>query len=65
MQSRDKSNFLIEITPEVMAELNRLYMHSDTEPVVELHFSPYWGKSVTPHPNTHEDGGESDNAPVS
>lgn len=41
-EPRDKDNFLIEITPEVMNELNRLYMHSDTEPVVELHYSPYW-----------------------
>ena len=38
----DKDNFLIEVTPEVMSELNRLYMHSDDEPVVELHYSPYW-----------------------
>lgn len=28
MQPHDKNNFLVEITPEVMDELNRLYMHS-------------------------------------
>lgn len=44
MKPRDESNFLIEVTPEVMSELNRLYMHVDEEPVVELHFSPYWKK---------------------
>jgi hypothetical protein len=38
----DDKNFLIEVTPEVMAELNRLYMLVDEEPVVELHYSPYW-----------------------
>jgi hypothetical protein len=40
--TNDENNFLIEVTPEVMNELNRLYMHSDTEPVVKLHYSPYW-----------------------
>jgi hypothetical protein len=42
MQPRDENNFLIEVTPEVMNELNCLYMHSDDEPIVNLHFSPYW-----------------------
>lgn len=41
-QPRDKDNFLIEVTPEVMNELNHLYMHSDEEPIIELHYSPYW-----------------------
>lgn len=46
-EPRDKNNFLIEVTPEVMDELNRLYMHSDEEPVVELHYSPYWKRQET------------------
>lgn len=41
-EPRNKENFLIEVTPEVMDELNRIYMHSEIEPVEELHFSPYW-----------------------
>ncbi len=44
MQPRNKKNFLIEVTPEVMAELNRLYMYSDEDPVAELYYSPYWIK---------------------
>ncbi len=42
MQPKDDKNFLVEITPEVMDELNQLFMHSDEEPIVELHYSPYW-----------------------
>ena len=42
MTPRDEKNFLVEITPEIMDELNRMYMHSDTEPIAELHYSPYW-----------------------
>ena len=42
MSPRNENNFLVEITPEVMSELNRIYMHSDDEPIVELHYSPYW-----------------------
>ena len=44
MKPRDENNFLIDVTPEVMEELNRLYIHSDDEPIVELHYSPYWKK---------------------
>lgn len=44
MKPRDENNFLIEVAPEVMSELDRLYMHVDEEPVVELHYSPYWKK---------------------
>lgn len=47
-EPHDKSNFLVEITPEVMDELNRLYMQSDEEPIVELHYSPYWTKQTKP-----------------
>jgi hypothetical protein len=38
----NENNFLIEVTPEVMNELNRIYMFSDDEPVVMMHYSPYW-----------------------
>lgn len=41
-EPRDKNNFLIEVTPDVMDALNRIYMLSDTEPVAEIHYSPYW-----------------------
>lgn len=38
----DKSNFLIEVTPEVLDELKELYRYAeDTDPYV-LHYSPYW-----------------------
>jgi hypothetical protein len=42
MKPRNEENFLIEVTPEVMNELNQLYMHVDESPVAELHYSPYW-----------------------
>ena len=42
MKPRNEENFLVEITPEVKSELNRIYMNSDIEPIVELHYSPYW-----------------------
>ena len=42
MKPRNENNFLVEVTPEVMSELNRQYMHTETEPVAELHYSPYW-----------------------
>lgn len=45
MKPDNSGNFLIEVTPEVINELNRLYMHSDTEPVVVMHYSPYWGEA--------------------
>lgn len=38
----NEENYLIEVTPEVMDELNRMFMHVDEEPYVELHYSPYW-----------------------
>ena len=53
MKPHDEHNFLVEITPEVMDELNRLYMHSDEEPIVELHYSPYWNKLATPPPQSN------------
>jgi hypothetical protein len=47
MTPHNTDNFLVEITPEVMNELNQLYMHSDKQPIVELHYSPYWKKLAT------------------
>lgn len=45
-EPKDKKNFIIEITPEIMDELNRIYMNSDIEPVVTIHYSPYWVKQT-------------------
>lgn len=42
MKPHNEENYLVEITPEVMHELNLQYMKSDEEPIVELHYSPYW-----------------------
>lgn len=42
MKPSNEDNFLIEVTPEVKRVLNRLYMDRDEEPVVEIHYSPYW-----------------------
>lgn len=53
MLPRDKNNFLVEISPKVMDELNCIYMNSDEEPIVELHYSPYWIKR-DPKPATPE-----------
>ncbi|MFI2837571.1 hypothetical protein [Mycolicibacterium sp. PDY-3] len=50
-QPKDKENYLIEVTPEVMDELNRMFMHVDEEPYVELHYSPNWSRN---NPNNKE-----------
>jgi len=42
MKPKNADNFLVEITPEVMDLLNRMYMNVDEEPIVELHYSPHW-----------------------
>ena len=42
IEPTNRDNFIIEVTPEILDELNRLYMHSDTEPVVQIYYSPYW-----------------------
>jgi len=42
MTPHNEDNFLIEVTPQVMDELNRLYMNAEQEPVAEIHYSPYW-----------------------
>lgn len=60
-EPRNKDNFLIEVTPEVMDELNRLYMHVEDEPVVELHYSPYWKKlNAQAYKKGYEDGRKED-----
>lgn len=47
---RNEDNFLIEVTPAIMDELNRIWMNAEEEPVVELHYSPYW-KKLKEHPH--------------
>lgn len=42
MTPTNENNFLIEVSPKVMGEINQMYMHSETEPVADLHYSPYW-----------------------
>ena len=42
MTPRNDKNFLVEITPEVMDEIRRLYRLTDEDPIAELHYSPYW-----------------------
>lgn len=41
----NNDNFLIEVTPEVMSEINHIWMNAETEPIVQLHYSPYWKPS--------------------
>lgn len=43
-QPTDKANFLIEVTPEVLDELKRLYQYAENPNPYELHYSPYWQK---------------------
>lgn len=45
--STSDDNFLIEVTPEQLDELRKVYQYSDEEPYVELHFSPYWKNNKT------------------
>jgi len=47
MKPQNESNFVIEVTQEVMDELNRLYRLVDESPVEELHYSPYWKEVKT------------------
>lgn len=58
MKPRNEDNFLIEVTPEIMSEINRLWMHSEEEPVTELHHSPYWGKLKEEVKANEKDGDE-------
>lgn len=54
---RDEGNFLIEVTPEIKAEIDRIWMHSDEEPIAELHYSPYW-KHMLRDKNEKQEGEE-------
>lgn len=42
MTPKNEKNFLVELTPEQMHELNKVYVNSDQNPYEELHYSPYW-----------------------
>ena len=42
MKPNNEENFLIELTPEQLQELRKIYVNTDEEPYVELHYSPYW-----------------------
>ena len=41
MQPSDKTNFLLEVSPEVYSEIKRLLLDEDADSIV-LHYSPYW-----------------------
>ena len=41
MEPRDKTNFLVEVTPEVYSEIKRCLLDEDTDSIV-MHYSPYW-----------------------
>ena len=43
-QPRNKENFLIEVTPEQLEELRKIYRYVDEEGYEEMHYSPYWSK---------------------
>ena len=43
MSPQEKTNFLIEVTPEVYSEINRLLEEDDYNSIV-LHYSPYWSE---------------------
>ncbi len=43
MSPQEKTNFLIEVTPEVYSEINRLLEEGDYNSIV-LHYSPYWSE---------------------
>lgn len=49
MTPHNESNFLIEVTPEQLDELRKIYQYVDEEGYVELHYSPYWkqNKEIT------------------
>jgi hypothetical protein len=41
MVPQDKTNFLIEVTPEVKSEINRL-LADEADASIVIHYSPYW-----------------------
>lgn len=46
MTPQESTNFLIEVTPEVYSEINRLLEEQDYNSIV-LHYSPYWKEMAT------------------
>ena len=42
MTPSDKNNFLIEVTPEQLDELRKIYQYVDEVGYEVLHYSPYW-----------------------
>jgi len=42
MKPRNQDNFLIEVTPEQLDEINDRYRYVDEEGYEEMHYSPYW-----------------------
>lgn len=44
-QPNNPDNFLIEVTPEMMNELNQMFMGVDEEAYEVLHYSPYWKRN--------------------
>jgi hypothetical protein len=42
VKPRDENNFLIEVTPEQLDELRKVYRYADEDGYVEMHYSPYW-----------------------
>lgn len=47
MEPTDKNNFLIELTPNQLEELRKIYRYVDDDGYVELHYSPYWKEKLT------------------
>lgn len=45
MQPKNQNNFLIEVTPEQLDELRKVYKYFDEEGYEELHYSPYWKRN--------------------
>lgn len=50
MEPRESTNFLIEVTPEVYSEMNRLLLDEDMNSNI-LHYSPYWKEFAQLPPN--------------
>ena len=45
MLPHNKDNFLIEVTPEQLDELRKIYQYSDeSDGYVVMHYSPYWNR---------------------
>lgn len=42
MKPNNENNFLIEVTPKTMQEINIRLTDNNKDPIYELHYSPYW-----------------------